>query len=815
MFLTRKYLALIFFLTLFPLSSSADTIADLELRLAQLNAQLKVLQLERSIAPAACLDLKRNVRFGARDVAGRNDTRSLQALLRATGFLSAEPTGYFGVQTLAAVKKYQLSVGVDATGYVGPQTRAKIKSTTCDIAASNALASIPANTVPHLSPVVTATIPSVPLPVTTATVIAPTPQQTPQAQPNMQTAVVAETVNVRDFGAKGDGVTDDTAAIQAAHDSCSSGAVRCTIQFPEGKYLLAENANYVFISKRNVSIVGLPRAEIVTPGCENAEVRTGTPYNTGFNVTGDNAEISINICGASVSWTPRSDNDRISLVNMKFRNMYYNALAINNTPFSLANIDGVTFDTSRDMVADVGNYHAISRSAGGRDAAGGTIRVNRSLFRGVSGGIDAHNVKNLMIGGGTRFEGCDFLCIKLATLDNVQATQNLTVDSTVTFNGTCINGTSSNRHLACSTPRPQPGFTMYIGFIQVFNDVQWHGLVENGRNKGVVFLDGTFLNASLAFDGARFTNTPEAIEDAQGTISIRNSRFENSNIIWSAVGTPRKLTIANNQFINSFIGLTKRASAAGDRFDILDNEFSYASDNKGVIRFVNYGVDGAPYVWIDRNRITLSGGATVAMDIGLSGTKANLGSGNQYGSASILGLQAAAIPVAPVSPVADGASARNASRNASIATLAGMFNAVMNTQGSFPSSNGYVCMSTSCGGYWNQYVASASVDASLGQYQKPVDPSDTTREASGYIYFDPSAWAGNSQFVRGYYLDWMLEAVPNPETACGMGQVFETNSNHIVCFLKLGNAPISQQSATNLANILSAIQALLEKLKQQ
>lgn len=41
--------------------------------------------------------------------------------------------------------------------------------------------------------------------------------------------------NVRDFGAVGDGVTDDTAAIQAAIDAAAA-TDDPVIQFPEGVY---------------------------------------------------------------------------------------------------------------------------------------------------------------------------------------------------------------------------------------------------------------------------------------------------------------------------------------------------------------------------------------------------------------------------------------------------------------------------------------------------------------------------------------------------------------------------------------------------
>lgn len=53
-------------------------------------------------------------------------------------------------------------------------------------------------------------------------------------QPRQLQALFADTVNVKNFGAVGNGITDDTAAIQAAIDSCTSGG---GVYIPRGVYL--------------------------------------------------------------------------------------------------------------------------------------------------------------------------------------------------------------------------------------------------------------------------------------------------------------------------------------------------------------------------------------------------------------------------------------------------------------------------------------------------------------------------------------------------------------------------------------------------
>jgi parallel beta-helix repeat protein len=77
-------------------------------------------------------------------------------------------------------------------------------------------------------------------------------------QTNVQ-AKLREIVSVKDFGAVGDGVTDDTAAIQAAIDTLTS---QSALTFPPGTYNVSDNLTF---AASNISVVGYG-AKIVQTG---------------------------------------------------------------------------------------------------------------------------------------------------------------------------------------------------------------------------------------------------------------------------------------------------------------------------------------------------------------------------------------------------------------------------------------------------------------------------------------------------------------------------------------------------------------------
>ena len=83
--------------------------------------------------------------------------------------------------------------------------------------------------------------------------------------------------NVRDFGAVGDGITDDTKAIE---DALAEGDG--TLQFPKGDYLITHTINVNLANSGRVSIDGSGgTAKILMGGAGPAFHITGTHVTLG------------------------------------------------------------------------------------------------------------------------------------------------------------------------------------------------------------------------------------------------------------------------------------------------------------------------------------------------------------------------------------------------------------------------------------------------------------------------------------------------------------------------------------------------------
>lgn len=114
-----------------------------------------------------------------------------------------------------------------------------------------------------------------------------------------------EYFNIKDFGAKGDGLTNDSASIQAAVDSAFSkgGGV---VYVPSGVYLIRT----MITNKANVSIIGTDKASciIIADGCNAI-----TSYNNGITIS----DLTLKTKGTTYSGLILS-GDYISVERMSF-----------------------------------------------------------------------------------------------------------------------------------------------------------------------------------------------------------------------------------------------------------------------------------------------------------------------------------------------------------------------------------------------------------------------------------------------------------------------------------------------------------------
>ncbi len=114
-----KYFSFLFFLSFFinPILSLAEE--------TETNTTL-------SVESAVCVSINKSLRYRASDrVLNSKDVTSLQNFLKEKGYLKVEPNGYFGEQTLQAVKDFQKDNELVSAGFVGPLTRGLISKYTC------------------------------------------------------------------------------------------------------------------------------------------------------------------------------------------------------------------------------------------------------------------------------------------------------------------------------------------------------------------------------------------------------------------------------------------------------------------------------------------------------------------------------------------------------------------------------------------------------------------------------------------------------------------------------------------------------------
>jgi len=143
--------------------------------------------------------------------------------------------------------------------------------------------------------------------------IAPTGNQSTTSAAASTTAPVT-TINVKDYGAVGDGITDDSAAIKAAQAALSSGE---RLYFPEGDYRFAQqqpagNAAILIKGLSNVTVEFAPGARLLMDNLDAAG------HGTSHGIRVEGAASHVAIINPTVEWvtrpSERSFGDGISVL---------------------------------------------------------------------------------------------------------------------------------------------------------------------------------------------------------------------------------------------------------------------------------------------------------------------------------------------------------------------------------------------------------------------------------------------------------------------------------------------------------------------
>ena len=205
-------------------------------------------------------------------------------------------------------------------------------------------------------------------------------------------------LNVMDFGAKGNGVTDDTAAIQAAINYAEASATPpsaapgvVTVYFPFGLYMLSSALTVT----KSLSFVGEGHSEYSTGArlIQNTTATnhfTVTPIPAGCSVSWDNLTMTANGgSGGSCLYVGKGCN------SVRIRGCTFgtpSALAINLQGSDDVQIDGNLFDVSATNCISLGTSTAAN-------VVSNCSITNNSFFQISIKAILVYNVTGLLIQG--------------------------------------------------------------------------------------------------------------------------------------------------------------------------------------------------------------------------------------------------------------------------------------------------------------------------------------------------------------------------------------------------------------------------------
>jgi len=210
---------------------------------------------------------------------------------------------------------------------------------------------------------------------------------------------LSETVSVKDFGAIGDGVTDDTVALAAARAYIASQSIPSILLFPAGTYVYSTSPNWAI---QNAVIQSEGEVILQYTGTGNAVILDAGNSALIYNVT----------MGDFIVNCPSTANNGVFLRSVHHSNLTFNIKGAGTTyagfytQFSVASVFNITVSVNESGWY-LGAKPAIGINLGQRNAGETTSYCTfiNPVVEGPSIGIQLSNTLGNIFLGGTS-EGC-------------------------------------------------------------------------------------------------------------------------------------------------------------------------------------------------------------------------------------------------------------------------------------------------------------------------------------------------------------------------------------------------------------------------
>lgn len=375
----------------------------------------------------------------------------------------------------------------------------------------------------------------------------------------------ADVINVKDFGAKGDGVSDDTAAIQAALDS-SVGLPR-TIFFPSGTYIigaagLAGNSNQHWTGEGDVTLKldQNPSGDFIRFYGRN-----------NFSVDGFTIDYNNKIPAGVNSAFGIASSDSFSLTNSRIININKFGIGINGaTNFIVSNnyieknTAAITQNQAIVLAASLVSYNGVFDNnhcvRSGTDFSGYNLRITNNIIEqwGFGGGIttetnancnknfigfnicknsqSVRDVNNFVISGIENW-GADSVIIGNIIYGNAGAGMDQGGKNCIVANNTIFNnstyapalyfGISARYGSGGSGPTYNCSGSVYVGN-KCYNSpdlsaTQGYGYVEQSASLSNIKLIGNSFDNNATGDVIILSPTTSMVAQTNGKVGINNA----------------------------------------------------------------------------------------------------------------------------------------------------------------------------------------------------------------------------------------------------------------------------------------------------